>query len=62
MFLIGRILDLWIHLTLDLIERDIDIDKIGRVKATSQLLKTVDEGSSLEVAIPKKPKEYYISL
>ena len=34
---------LWVHLTLDLIERDIDIDKIGIVKATSHLPKTVDE-------------------
>jgi ankyrin repeat domain-containing protein 50 len=34
---------LWVHLTLDLIESDIDIDKIGIVKATSHLPKTVDE-------------------
>jgi hypothetical protein len=34
---------LWVHLTLDLIESDIDIDKTGIVKATSHLLKTVDE-------------------
>ena len=34
---------LWIHLTLDLIERDIDIDRTGIVKATSHLPKTVDE-------------------
>ena len=34
---------LWVHLTLDLIESDIDIDKIGIVKATSHLPKTIDE-------------------
>ncbi|KAF2190046.1 ankyrin, partial [Zopfia rhizophila CBS 207.26] len=34
---------LWVHLTLDLIESDIDIEKSGIVKATSQLPKTVDE-------------------
>jgi ankyrin repeat domain-containing protein 50 len=34
---------LWVHLTLDLIESDIDIDKIGIVNATSHLPKTVDE-------------------
>jgi ankyrin repeat domain-containing protein 50 len=34
---------LWVHLTLDLIESDINIDKTGIVKATSQLPKTVDE-------------------
>jgi ankyrin repeat domain-containing protein 50 len=33
---------LWVHLTLDLIESDIDIDKIGIVNATSHLPKTVD--------------------
>ncbi|KAN0075055.1 hypothetical protein V8E54_007666 [Elaphomyces granulatus] len=34
---------LWVYLTLDLIENDIDIDKTGIVKATSHLPKTVDE-------------------
>ena len=34
---------LWVHLTLDLLERDIGIDKIGIVKATSHLPNTVDE-------------------
>jgi ankyrin repeat domain-containing protein 50 len=34
---------LWVHLTLDLIESDIDVDKIGIVNATSHLPKTVDE-------------------
>jgi ankyrin repeat domain-containing protein 50 len=34
---------LWVYLTLDLIESDIDIDKTGIVKVTSQLPKTVDE-------------------
>ncbi|KAF2477159.1 ankyrin, partial [Lindgomyces ingoldianus] len=34
---------LWVHLTLDLIESDIDIDKTGIFEATSQLPKTVDE-------------------
>ncbi|OCL02131.1 ankyrin, partial [Glonium stellatum] len=34
---------LWVHLTLDLIESDIDIEKSGIVEATSQLPKTVDE-------------------
>ena len=34
---------LWVHLTLDLIESDIDIDKTGIVNATSHLPKTVDE-------------------
>ncbi|KAN0081030.1 hypothetical protein V8E54_004234 [Elaphomyces granulatus] len=34
---------LWVHLTLDLIESDIDIDKIGIVNATSHLPKTVYE-------------------
>ncbi|KAN0078947.1 hypothetical protein V8E54_005460 [Elaphomyces granulatus] len=34
---------LWIHLTLDLIESDIDIDKTGIVNATSHLPKTVYE-------------------
>ena len=34
---------LWVYLTLDLIESDIDIDKTGIVKATSHLPKTVDE-------------------
>jgi ankyrin repeat domain-containing protein 50 len=34
---------LWVHLTLDLIQRDIDIDKTGIANATSRLPKTVDE-------------------
>jgi ankyrin repeat domain-containing protein 50 len=34
---------LWVHLTFDLIESDIDIDKIGIVNATSHLPETVDE-------------------
>ncbi|KAN0086322.1 hypothetical protein V8E54_000010 [Elaphomyces granulatus] len=34
---------LWVYLTLDLIESDIDIDKTGIVKATSHLPKSVDE-------------------
>ncbi|KAK1765324.1 ankyrin repeat-containing domain protein [Phialemonium atrogriseum] len=34
---------LWVHLTLDLIESDIDIDKTGIVEATSHLPKTVEE-------------------
>ncbi|RYP34424.1 hypothetical protein DL767_004293 [Monosporascus sp. MG133] len=34
---------LWIYLTLDLIENDIDIDKTGILRAISQLPKTVDE-------------------
>jgi ankyrin repeat protein len=34
---------LWVHLTLDLIESDIDIDKTGIVNATSHLPKTVYE-------------------
>ncbi|KAN0070496.1 Ankyrin repeat-containing domain protein [Elaphomyces granulatus] len=34
---------LWVYLTLDLIESDIDIDETGIVKATSHLPKTVDE-------------------
>src|SRR4029077_6847901 len=34
---------LWVHLTLDLIESDIDIDKIGIVNATTRLPRTVDE-------------------
>jgi ankyrin repeat domain-containing protein 50 len=34
---------LWVHLTLDLIESDLDIDKTGIVNATSHLPKTVDE-------------------
>ncbi|KAN0067109.1 hypothetical protein V8E54_014756 [Elaphomyces granulatus] len=34
---------LWVYLTLDLIERDFDIDKSGIVRATSHLPKTVDE-------------------
>ncbi|KAN0070262.1 ankyrin [Elaphomyces granulatus] len=34
---------LWVYLTLDLIESDIDINKSGIVKATSHLPKTVDE-------------------
>ena len=34
---------LWVYLTLDLIESDIDIDKNGIVKATSHLPKSVDE-------------------
>ncbi|KAN0068107.1 hypothetical protein V8E54_013677 [Elaphomyces granulatus] len=34
---------LWVYLTLDLIESDIDIDKTGIVEATSHLPKTVDE-------------------
>ena len=34
---------LWVHLTLDLIESDIDINKIGIINATSHLPKTVDE-------------------
>jgi ankyrin repeat domain-containing protein 50 len=34
---------LWVHLTLDLIESDIYIDKTGIVNATSHLPKTVDE-------------------
>jgi hypothetical protein len=34
---------LWVHLTLDLIESDIDIDRIGIVNATSHLPKTIEE-------------------
>jgi ankyrin repeat domain-containing protein 50 len=34
---------LWVHLTLDLIESSINIDKAGIVKATSRLPQTVDE-------------------
>jgi ankyrin repeat domain-containing protein 50 len=34
---------LWVHLTLDFIESDIDIDNIGIVNATSRLPKAVDE-------------------
>src|SRR5277367_4201872 len=34
---------LWVHLTLNLIESDIDIDKTGIVKATFHLPKSVDE-------------------
>jgi ankyrin repeat protein len=34
---------LWVHLTLDLIESNIDIDKAGIVEATSNLPQTVDE-------------------
>jgi GPI inositol-deacylase-like protein len=34
---------LWVHLTLDLIESDIDIDKTGIANATSHLPKTVYE-------------------
>ncbi|KAK6355999.1 hypothetical protein TWF718_000372 [Orbilia javanica] len=34
---------LWVHLTLNLIEGDIDIDKAGIIKAASHLPKTVDE-------------------
>jgi len=34
---------LWVHLTLDLIEKDKNIDKTGIVNATSQLPNTVDE-------------------
>ncbi|KAN0077872.1 hypothetical protein V8E54_006176 [Elaphomyces granulatus] len=34
---------LWVYLTLDLIESDIDISKTGIVKATSHFPKTVDE-------------------
>ncbi|KAN0073000.1 ankyrin [Elaphomyces granulatus] len=34
---------LWVYLTLDLIESDIDIDKNGIVEATSHLPKSVDE-------------------
>ena len=34
---------LWVYLTLDLIESDIDVSKTGIVKATSHLPKTVDE-------------------
>ncbi|KAN0077469.1 Ankyrin repeat-containing domain protein [Elaphomyces granulatus] len=34
---------LWVHLTLDLIESDINIDKAGIVNAISHLPKTVDE-------------------
>jgi ankyrin repeat domain-containing protein 50 len=33
---------LWVHLTLDLIESSIDIDKAGIVDATSHLPQTVD--------------------
>ncbi|KAI5923966.1 hypothetical protein F4810DRAFT_156063 [Camillea tinctor] len=34
---------LWVHLTLDLIESDPDIDKNGIIKATSHIPQTVDE-------------------
>ena len=34
---------LWVHLTLDLVQSDIDIDKTGIHKATSYLPRTVDE-------------------
>jgi ankyrin repeat domain-containing protein 50 len=57
---------LWAHLTLDLIENDINIDKVGIVNATSltcrKQLTRHTTGSCLEAAIPKRPREYYISL
>ncbi|KAJ4856607.1 ankyrin repeats (3 copies) domain-containing protein [Trichoderma breve] len=34
---------LWVHLTLDLIENDINIDKAGILRATTHIPKTVDE-------------------
>jgi ankyrin repeat domain-containing protein 50 len=34
---------LWVHLTLDLIQSDIDIDKTAIASATSRLPNTVDE-------------------
>lgn len=34
---------LWVHLTLDLIENDINIDKAGILQATTHIPKTVDE-------------------
>jgi len=34
---------LWVHLTLELIESDIDIDKTEIIEATSHLPRTVDE-------------------
>ncbi|KAL7928822.1 hypothetical protein V8C35DRAFT_317137 [Trichoderma chlorosporum] len=34
---------LWVHLTLDLIEQDLDLDKNGIVRITSHLPKTVEE-------------------
>ena len=43
-----------VHLTLDLIESDIDIDKIGIVNVTSHLPKTVDEAYN---RVPSKSRD-----
>ena len=48
---------LWVHLTLDLIKRDIGIDKIGIVKATSHLPKTVDGAYNRILSEGRDPEE-----
>ena len=48
---------LWVHLTLDLIENDIYIDKSGIVKATSQLPQSVHEAYDRILSKSHNPKE-----
>ncbi|KAK3370332.1 hypothetical protein B0H63DRAFT_503961 [Podospora didyma] len=48
---------LWVHLTLELVEHDDDIDKPGIVKATSHLPRTVDEAYDGILSETRDPKE-----
>ncbi|KAI9774704.1 MAG: hypothetical protein M1839_001665 [Geoglossum umbratile] len=48
---------LWVHLTLDLIENDIYIEKSGIVKATSQLPQSVHEAYDKILSKSHNPKE-----
>lgn len=48
---------LWVHLTLDLIESDIDIDKIGIINATSRMPQTVYEAYNRVLSKRRGPRK-----
>ncbi|KAL7957939.1 ankyrin repeat-containing domain protein [Trichoderma compactum] len=48
---------LWVHLTLDLIESDINIDKAGILQATAHIPKTVDEAYDRILSKSYDPEE-----
>ncbi|KAL6788675.1 ankyrin repeat-containing domain protein [Trichoderma sp. SZMC 28012] len=48
---------LWVHLTLDLIENDINIDKAGILQATTHVPKTVDEAYDRILSKSSDPKK-----
>jgi hypothetical protein len=52
---------LWVHLTLDLIESDVDIEKFGIFPTCQKPFTRHTTGSFPKVAIPRKPGQYCIS-